>query len=110
MRAVEFIKQIVYISTMCQALKWLRKINLQATTEVFQCVGLFRDSDGKAIFIQFMNNYISNKYIKYINISNTNCLQNTRQMSYHPEHLAPQFGELIKKTTERLFQQMVDLY
>ena len=31
-----------------------------------------------------------------INISNTNHLQKARQMSYHPEHLAPQFGELIK--------------
>lgn len=32
-------------------------------------------------------------------------------MSYHPEHLAPQFGELIKTTiTEKLFQQVVNLY
>lgn len=45
-----------------------------------------------------------------IKISNTNHLQKARQMSYHPAHLAPQFGGLIKTTTEKLFQQVVNLY
>lgn len=58
MGAVEFIKQTFYVSTMCQAPKRLRRMNLLATTEVFQSGGLFRVSDDRAIFKQFINKQI----------------------------------------------------